>query len=407
MNLVFFLKIFADLCYYGMFAAFFASSYGLTGSLLPQFALLALAAAFSRMADRKRPDLPLRFLPLLLCPAAFLVPTQTAGLVILAPAALYVIFCCVTRRTQPDYFSVADSFFLELKLLIFPALMALALVQISRAERFALPYLLVFGLGSVLLLRMLRHDEATLSQPRFRVMNSLSVAGLCLLCGIMGSPFFRSLLGTVLKAAWKVVSFPIFLVLGSAGALLAWFLESVLPDEPLHEPTKPDPLEYLVGQEELLPEDLLEQAAEPNRTVQTLIVILLIALAAAAVFLLFRKLMASRRGASSAQLQTNRFSLGDAPQPSRPLNRLNARTPQLQVRYWYQKLLHRARDEGASLRPDMDTRQQSGVEQDVFAQNHPEITRMRQLYLPARYKNHATPEDAKEAKALFQQIKKS
>ena len=56
MNLVFFLKIFADLCYYGMFAAFFASSYGLTGSLLPQFALLALAAAFSRMADRKRPD---------------------------------------------------------------------------------------------------------------------------------------------------------------------------------------------------------------------------------------------------------------------------------------------------------------------------------------------------------------
>ena len=407
MNLVFFLKIFADLCYYGMFAAFFASSYGLTGSLLPQFGLLALAAAFSRMADRKWPKLPLRFLPLLLCPVAFLLPTQTAGLVILAPAALYVVFCCVAQRTQPDYFSVADSFFLELKLLIFPALMAVALAQLSRAERFSLPYLLVFGLGSVLLLRMLRHDEQTLSQPRFRVMNSLSVAALCLLCGIMGSPFFRSLLGTVLKAAWKVVSFPIFLVLGSAGALLAWFLESVLPDEPLHEPTKPDPLEYLVGQEELLPEDLLEQAVEPNRTVQTLIAILLIAFAAAAVFLLFRKLMASRRGDSAAQIQTNRFSLGDAPQASRPLTRLNARTPELQVRYWYQKLLHRARDEGAPLRPDMDTRQQSGMEQDVFSQHHPEIVRMRQLYLPARYKNHATPEDAKEAKDLFQRIKKS
>ena len=88
-----------------------------------------------------QPSAPVRPVGLLLCPAAFLVPTQTAGLVILAPAALYVIFCCVTRRTQPDYFSVADSFFLELKLLIFPALMALALVQISRAERFSLPYL--------------------------------------------------------------------------------------------------------------------------------------------------------------------------------------------------------------------------------------------------------------------------
>ena len=43
MNLAFFLKILTDLCYYGTFAAFFASIYGLTGSVLPQFALLALA----------------------------------------------------------------------------------------------------------------------------------------------------------------------------------------------------------------------------------------------------------------------------------------------------------------------------------------------------------------------------
>ena len=60
MNLAFFLKILTDLCYYGIFAAFFASFYGLTGSLLPQLALIALAAALSRALWQKEGDLYLR-----------------------------------------------------------------------------------------------------------------------------------------------------------------------------------------------------------------------------------------------------------------------------------------------------------------------------------------------------------
>ena len=34
------------------------------------------------------------------------------------------------------------------------------------------------------------------------------------------------------------------------------------------------------------------------------------------------------------------------------------------------------------------------------------LSRLRQLYLPARYKGQATQQDAQEAKALYQQIKK-
>ena len=72
MNLAFFLKILTDLCYYGMFAAFFASFYGLTGSILPQFALIALSAAVSRALWQKKPVA--RFLSLFLCLPAFLLP---------------------------------------------------------------------------------------------------------------------------------------------------------------------------------------------------------------------------------------------------------------------------------------------------------------------------------------------
>ena len=108
MNLAFFLKILTDLCYYGMFAAFFASFYGLTGSILPQIALIALAAALSRALWQKHPSA--RFLPLLLCLPAFLLPTSTAGLVILAPAALYTLWTVWSGRFHLTYYAAADQF---------------------------------------------------------------------------------------------------------------------------------------------------------------------------------------------------------------------------------------------------------------------------------------------------------
>ena len=406
MNLVFFLKIFTDLCYYGLFAAFFASIYGLTGSLLPQFALLSLAAALSRMADRKRPETPLRLLPLLLCPAAFALPAQTAGLVILAPAALYVLFCGVTRRTQPEYYPCTDAFWLELKLLAVPALMAVALMQAQRAERFSLPYLLGFFLGSILLLRMLRHDETTLSQPRFRLMNGLSILGLCLVCGVVGSELFRNLLGLVLKAVWKVLSIPALLILGGVGAGMIWLLDSVLPDELNFEGIKQEALEFPTGTEDLWQDQLTEQTGDPSRAVLFVISGLLIALAVLAAVLLFRKLAASRRTEEGASSQQRRFAASAMPPPQRPLTRLSARTPDLQVRYWYQQLLRKTRQEGGELRADMDTRQQNWVEEDIFPKHRPAVTRLRQLYLPARYNGRATEQDAKEAKDLYRQIKK-
>ena len=406
MNLAFFLKILTDLCYYGTFAAFFASIYGLTGSILPQFALLALAAALSRMADRKHPGKPVRLLPLVLCLLAFAIPTQTAGLVILAPAALYVMFCCATGRTQPRYYDTMDTFSLELKLLIFPAMFAVGLVQLRRAEQFSLPYLLVFLLGSVLLLRMLRHDEATLSQPRFRIMNGLSLALLCLVCGFLGSPLFRSLAAAMFKAIWRVLSIPVLVVLGGVGMGLIWVLDALLPDELDFEGIKQEPLQFPTGTEEVWQDQLTEQAAEPSRAMLFMISGLLIALAIVAVVFLFRRLAAARRAESASGPEQHRFFASAASPPQRPLTRLNARTPDKQVRYWYQQLLHRTRQEGGALKPSMDTRQQSREEDSTFPKHGPEIARLRQLYLPARYKGRATAEDAREAKALYQRIKK-
>ena len=403
MNLAFFLKILTDLCYYGMFAAFFASFYGLTGSILPQFALIALSAAVSRALWQKKPAA--RFLSLFLCLPAFLLPTATAGLVILTPAALYVLWTVWSGRFHLTYYTAADQFLLELKLLGLPALMTLALMQLKRAEQFSLPYLLVFLLGSVLLLRMVRHDEDTLRQPRFRLMNCLTMAGLCALCLFLSSPWFRAAVGLVLKACWKVLSLPLLLVAVVFGGALGLIFDAVIPDDFRFEPIQLEGMLPEIGEEEK--EVMEEVAGNPELAEKAAYVFSAvgIVLAVILIVLLFRWLSAKRRGLPSSVGDEVRYAASPLAAQEKPLTRLNARTPDLQVRYWYQQLLRKTRQEGGELRPTMNTRQQRDVESEIFKEDGL-ISRLRALYLPARYKGQATEQDAREAKELYQKIKK-
>ena len=403
MNLAFFLKILTDLCYYGMFAAFFASFYGLTGSILPQIALIALAAALSRTLWQKHPSA--RFLPLLLCLPAFLLPTSTAGLVILAPAALYTLWTVWSGRFHLTYYAAADQFLLALKLLALPALMTVALMQLQRAEQFSLPYLLVFLLGSVLLLRMVRHDEDTLRQPRFRLMNGLSMTALCALCLFLSSPWFRAAVGLVLKGCWRVFSLPILLIAIVFGGALALFFDAIMPDDFHFDPVQLEGMFPEIGEEE---KEVMEEVAgnpELAEKVTYVFSAIGIVLAVLLIVLLFRWLAAKRRGIPSSSGDEVRYAASPLTPREKALTRLNARTPDLQVRYWYQQLLRKTRQEGGELHPAMNTRQQQDVETEVFKEAGL-VSRLRSLYLPARYKGQATEQDAREAKELYQKIKK-
>ena len=406
MNLVFFLKVLTDLCYYAIFAAFFASFYGLTGSILPQLAWIALSAALCRMAFHRFSAPSLRFLPLLLSVPAFWIPNSAAGLVILCPALLYAGFCVCTRRWDPSYYEATDQFQLALKILPIPAALAAVLLQLERIEQFSLPYLLVFLLGSVLLLRMLRHDEETLRQPRFRLMNGLSMAALCMVCLGISSPFFRQCVGFVLKSVWKVVSLPILLVTVVVGGGLALLFDAVIPDDFHFDPVQLEgfmqPMEN--GEEQQKLQEMMGEV-EPDPTVAYVFSAIGILIAIVLIVLLFRWLAAKRRTRSVMHSNEMRFSAAPLAPGEKPLTRLSARTPAMQVRYWYQQLLRRTRQEGGTLTPSMNTRQQENVGTSVF-KDHAALHRLRQLYLPARYADRATEQDAHEAKALYQQLKK-
>lgn len=407
MTLAFFLKILTDLCFYTCFSAFFAGLCGLESTILPQLVLAAGAAAFSRACWAKKPG-PLRFAPLLLLAAIFVLPCETAGRAILLPVAAYVLWTVWSKRFDLSYFSSADVFSLECKLLPLPAVFALVMGQAEMIERFSIPYFLVFAFGSVMLLRMLRHDEATLSQPRFRLMNLLSLALLCLAGAAVGSPWFRQAVMSVLGAVWNVIAYPIFWVVGGMAAIIAVVLGGLLTG--LLQNRDPQVLENMMdmmkGQEEQT-EELLEQVVtEPDPTRQMIFTAILLILAAIATFFLFRALRNKRQARHTPAGSQSRHRAEPLPDGEKPLSRLTARTPEKQVRYWYQQFLKKTWEEGGSLTSAMDTRQQTGVAEDVFPEKQDSLSRLRQIYLPARYKNQATEQDAKEARELYKQLKK-
>ena len=409
MNLVCFLKILCDLCYYGTFACFFGSIYGLESSLIPQFCLIALVCALSRLLEDHFPAKPrLRLLPLLALPLLVLIPTQTAGLVLQLPAALYVAWTAFRRVYDISYFQAVDTFQLELKLLPLPALFAAIVQQMARMERFSAPYLLVFLLGSVLLLRMVRHDEDTLSQPRFRLMNGLSMVGLAAVCGIVSSPAFRGLLMLLLKAVWKVVSFPLLAATVVVGGGLGYLIDTILPDDLLAE--RAEELKNRFQEMDKPQEDSVIETvtpiAEDNPLLEAILTILAILIVIVILVLLFRWLAAKRRPRTTGDGHQTRTAADPLSPREKPLTRLTARTPAQKVRYWYQQLMRKTMDEGGVFKPSMTSLRQQEVEEDTLPGNEEDISRLRELYLPTRYADRAGEEDAREAKALYNRIKK-
>lgn len=405
MTLAFFLKILNDLCFYSGIVALFGGYFGLEGSLLPQLVLLALAAALSRLLWEKRHAL--RWIPLLLLIPALLLPCALAGRVILLPPSLYVLWTVLRQRFRLGYYAAADLFLLELKLLPAPLVLMLILGQPSMVERYSLPYVLVLVLGSILLLRMLRHDEETLRQPRFRLMNLLSLAALCLLGLVLGSSWFRGAVLWVLKKAWGVVSIPLAWVMSAFGALLAVTVGNLL--SALFKNGDPESMKEILermesGQQET--QNTLEQAATQTEGVDPAVrTVLLLVLLALLSFFLFRALRSrGDREAPPAGAQS-RMAAQPLQPGERPVTRLNARTPARQVRYWYRQLLLRARQEGAEITGFQTSRQQTGAAEDAF-DDREALARLRQLYLPARYADRATGEDAREARELVHRLKK-
>ena len=408
MNLALFLKIFADVCYYFAFACFFGSAFGLERTLMPVAALLAVIAVVARWIDGKKPGTILRFLPLLLLGALIYYPSELAGYIVLVLPVGFVGYTIWKRGFTPNYYQENDNFSLMLKIPILPLVAALLLMQKSRLEQYALPYLVAYLLATVLLLRLLRHDEETMSRPQFRVMNLLAVAGAVVAAVVVFSKTFRHAVGTllslILSGIMEVVFFllrPLFPLLEKLfNALKSLLEQKAAENNPLEQDYQVIDAPFVPGfpVPDTPPKDL--------STLWAILVILFLAALAVGAFFLFRKLLAQRTISHAEPGTVRRFFVSDPEEVKEGRARFG-RTPAQRVRYWYGQLLLLTRKHGGSLDKTMNTRQQLAKENLIFRDTEAWQGRLRELYLPARYGGEVTEADAREAKELYKEIKKS
>lgn len=407
MNLVFFLKIFSDVCYYLAFACFFGSTFGQESFLMPAAALLALCAALGRWIDRKKPGSFLRFFPMLLLGALAIDPPELAGCIVLIPPVGFVLYALWRRRFTPNYYQENDNFFLMLKIPVLPLVFAILLMEKARIERFSLPYLVAFLLSGVLLLRLLRHDEETMSRPQFRLMNLAAISGAVLAALVMFSPFFRRAVAKGLSLLLSGVVSLLFYLFKPLSPLINRLFERLqgLVNEKAME-NQPIQQDYQVIDPPFEPHFPVPDT--PPKDLSTLwaifVILLFLALFAGAV-LLFRKLLSERSFSLSELGAVRRFFVSDPEPRKERLSRFD-RTPAQRVRYWYRRYLILIQSSGGRLSDRMNTRQQQQTADITLMGLQEGHARLRALYLPARYADRATEQDVKEAQSLYRAQKK-
>ncbi len=408
MNLVFALKILTDLCFF-MFAISSVTSAAPHSGLLVTSPLIAsVAAYFSRLLFSKcKKRSWLRFLPLLLCAGCFPFAAHTADMIVTVPMILYVGFVALRRNYEIGYDEMLTRFYTCLKVTVFPVLVMVIANNWRGLVDVMLPYFFFFLVLTVMLLRMLRHNEKVLTDRRFRFMN---VGEMLLLCGagyLLSSGYmlmaFRFLLGLVIRFVLRPILTGIVYVFGG----LAWLLNKIFSGIDFNVEnlnlSQMDDLGEAIQQGE---QTAQEYAQSDNLTTRILTYVLIgiaVAIVVLVVVLLFRALMKAGRHGEDNKFEDERESLDD---PGKDGGRKLTRAPRDRVRHYYRKFLKLCDVRGIGAGEHLNSREINDQAGGVF--RTPSLSALRELYIRARYSSaEVTSADVKSAKSAYEEVKKS
>lgn len=409
MNLVFSLKILTDLCFF-MFAISSITSVAPHSGLLATSPLIvALAAYFSRVLSVKLPKKAwLRYAPLALCGLCFLFTAQAADVVVTVPMVLYVAFVAFKKRYEVDYDTTLSRFYLCLKVIVVPLLIVVIANNWAGFVGVMLPYFFFYLVLTVMLLRMLRHNEKVLSDRRFRLMNVMEMLLLCGAGYLLSSGYmlmaFRFLIGLVVRFILRPVLTGVVYVFGG----FAWVLSKIFSGIDFHakdvDLSALDDLGQAVQQGD---QNMQEYAQNQDTTATRIMTYILIGIGALivvlVVILLFRALMKAGRRNDDNKFEDVRESLDDSDEGGA---RRLTRAPRDRVRHYYRKFLKLCDVRGIGAGEHLNSREINEKVWHIF--QTPSLSALRELYIKARYSSaEITANDVKEAKGAYEDVKKS
>jgi hypothetical protein len=392
-----FVKIAADLSLYYTFAGFIAAMLGAEPAMLVVAMLLqSVCFAISYLLRRHG---ALRLAPVAIAGLPALLPgLGIAGAVVCVPAWAYAIFLAGKRIYEPDWSQQTTIFSVFWKVLV--ALCALAMIfgQSAAVRSAVLPFGFITLVGSVLLMRSLRHDAAVYCSAKYQVMNLVIIAALVAFSFFLSSDLFLSFCGSILKTVYNGVFGPILTAIVYLFTYIARLLAYIFSAIRFRE--KITLSEALDMQLDTTEDSIV--GSETSSLTRIIAAVIAGVVALVVIFIVFRalarRLKPSQSGSASADSRENVSPIRQrsfAPA---------AGSPEAKVRAPYKKFLRLfsqrvSAPEASDTSMDIDRKGAPYFDKDASRE-------LRRVYISARYGETATAQDAKYAKELYTALKK-
>jgi len=418
MSLIRTLKLYADLLFYMTFAGAVISTqteaarYGGLLSILPFLALSAVLLGY--FAERKR----LKWLAVMPLISALFMTAFNYGIfnfILLLPACVYIIYYAKVyphnvgnldyRRIFVLYVCIALLFF-------FISALLLGVYEVVLINNAVLaPYIIMFSMSSMLLMRIVRHDSQVLSQARFKVMNIINVVSVVFVGVVLGSVQLRQFMAAFAVFLYSAILIPFLSTIISAGIYAASYVGALIgllnPDwETFDEVNLAGYGEYVDEMLGLPPGDPIG-ATDSGINVETIADIVLLVMLALVLLLLLRsaiKLLVKRGwvAKNGSFERVERMPLkGDELRSSRRVSRANN-----QIRQIYRQFLKLCKVKGIILKPHHTTEDIAKIFKITYGEGK-SVFALREIYINSRYGEKTPKEaDAKKCLEIYNKLKK-
>lgn len=388
-----------ELSFYYAFASFVAvcggSRYALAGLML-QAACFALSAAL----EKKK---PLRMAALLPMALFWLLPNvPLADTLLFIPPALYLIWLAYRGGYLLEWGRHVELFSVFWKVYTLAALLLLLIGMMAELAKASMPIALIMLVGSVLLMRSLRHEPEVYCQKWYQLLNAAAVAVVIVIAALMSTRAFLEACAAAFAAAYRAFVLPL-LMLALAGFVyvlraVAWLVSLLnirLPENQNKAPElQIDGLAKDLGLDQLAGEPVGEKY----------LIALCVLMAAVLLYFFFRWMMRLGWGGQRPpEAREERLEIaGDTGERTR---QAGAGSAVQRVRAQYRKFLKLYLSVGGELN---DTHTSLDVEQGAKRRRFDaeDAEELRAIYIRARYAEAAEAKDVSRAKELYAAMKK-
>lgn len=395
------LRMMVDVSFFSAFAGLVAVKCGGSGAFWGML-IQCLCFGLSYLGRDKRALRMLFLLPMCLCWVIH--SGSLADCILMIPSAAYVIWLVWKNDYILDQDRQRHLFDVLWKILLVFSLVALLVGGAKVISAVTVPYAIMMLIGSVLLLRALRHDPKVYCQKKYQLMNVSAVAAVVVAAGLFSSKTFMNACAAVWKAFFRHVIQPILEFLLDGFLLLIWGIAklfSMFSFGGKKQEEQEIPEIDLSGVEELLDEEFKQR--EPSELLRILGIILLVAAAIFLLVLFFRWL--NKRDGYSA-VQSTAEDEREVLSVSRRQAKKRETSPVRKIRAQYRGFLKWCA--GLGISPERGSTSLDVHRQvDMISEHGAASEQIRELYIKARYAEVADPDSVRMMKELCNQVKKT